>query len=81
MIMQSYCNKNMIGDLNADANFPQKLLLTDRQVSRHMTSGNITPETTLTETIKDNKDYPKLKRYIPFFFFFLMQELVFSLKC
>ena len=70
MIMQSYCNKNMIGDLNTDANFPQKLLLTDRQVSRHMTSGNITPETTLTETIKDNKDYPKLKRYNPFFFFF-----------
>ena len=67
MIMQSYCNKNMIGDLNADANFPQNLLLTDWQVSGYMTSGNITPQATLTETIKDNKDYRKLRRYNPFF--------------
>ena len=67
MIMQSYCHKNMTGDLNADANFPQNLLLTDGQVLRHMTSGNITPQATLTETIKDNKDYRKLRRYNPFF--------------
>ena len=57
----------MIGDLNADANFPQNLLLTDRQVSRYMTLGNITPQATLTGTIKDNKDYRKLRRYNPFF--------------